>query len=60
MTVKAGLRGFVVDREDAAVEFLVVTIELLGHLLVEEPLFSRPGVGMLVLAPVELPACVGT
>ena len=52
--------GFVIDGEDAAVKLLVVAIELLGHLLVEEPLLGWPGVRMLILTPVQLPTCVGS
>ena len=51
--------GLVVKRKYAAIEFLVVAVELLSHLLVEEPLLSRPGMGMLVLAPVQLPSGIG-
>ena len=50
----------VVEREDATVEFLVVAIELLRHFLIEEPTLSRPSVGMLIFAPIQLPTRIGS
>ena len=52
--------GFVVEGENAAVELLVVAVELLCHLLVEEPLLGRPSVRVLIFAPVQLPTGVGS
>ena len=60
VAIEAGSFGLIVDGEDATVEFLVITVELLGHFLVEEPSFGRPRVRMLVFSPVELPPGVGT
>ena len=50
---------FVIDGEDSAVEFLVVAIVFACHLLVEEPSLGIACVWVFILAPVELPACVG-
>ena len=50
---------FVIDGEDPAVEFLVVAIVFACHLLVEEPSLGIACVWVFILAPVELPACVG-
>ena len=49
----------VVDRENAAVEFVVVSVIFLLQFLGEEPLAGRLAVFVLVYAPVELPAGVG-
>ena len=58
--VVARFLGFVVDGEDAGVQLFVVTEEILGHRFVVEPVFGGPGVIVFRLAPVELPAGVGT
>ena len=47
--------GFIKHRKNPAVKFLIVTIELLGHPFIKEPLLGNLIVRMLRNAPVELP-----
>ena len=51
--------GLVEDRENAAVEFLVVTIILPRYTFVKEPLLGNAVMGVLRYAPIELPTCIG-
>ena len=56
----ARLLRLVKDREDTAVELLVVDVILLRHPFIEEPLLGHLVVRMLRDTPVELPPRVGT
>ena len=51
--------GFVVDREDTTVELVVITVEVVVHLLGDEPLLADLGVRPMEKSPVELPSGVG-
>ena len=59
MIILTGLFRAIIDRKDAAVQFIVVAIILLRHFFAVEPFLGVCCVRMFRLSPVQLPSGVG-
>ena len=52
--------GFVENGKHTSVEFVVIAVEILCHVLAKKPFLCKDAVRMLRDTPVELPSGIGT